>query len=95
MIEMNFEANVLRHCNGSRLEQLSNNVISEISGQTKCAKSLVRCAKLSTKLESLVLDVHVHTLYLPIIIRERFEVPVPSVPPSSNSNSNMGLFQIV
>ncbi|KAK6774602.1 hypothetical protein RDI58_029841 [Solanum bulbocastanum] len=83
---------------GSPLEQLPDGVITEIFGKTKCAKSLVRCAKLSTKLEPLVLAVRVHTLYLPIIIRQRFEdpvpVPVPSVPPSGNSNSNRGLFQI-
>ncbi|KAG5569435.1 hypothetical protein H5410_059201 [Solanum commersonii] len=78
---------------GSRWEQLPDGVSSEILRKTKCAKSLVRCAKLSTKLEPLVLNVRVHTLYLPIIIIHKFEVPVPFVPPSNNSN--MGLFQII
>ncbi|KAH0774409.1 hypothetical protein KY290_011546 [Solanum tuberosum] len=78
---------------GVRLEQLPDGVISEIFGKTKCVKSLVRCAKLSTKLEPLALDFRVHTLYLLIIIRQRFEVSVSisvsSVPPSSNSNREM------
>ncbi|KAG5569436.1 hypothetical protein H5410_059202, partial [Solanum commersonii] len=86
---------LLHNCNGFSVEQLLDGVINEIFGKTKCAKSMVRCAKLFTNFEPLVLDVHAHTLYLPIIIRQRFEipvsVPVSSVPPSSNR----GLFQII
>ena len=62
---------------GSPLEQLTDDITSKIFGKTKCAKSLI----LFTKLEPLVLNARIHTLYLPIIIRQRFEV---AVPPSSN-----------
>lgn len=58
---------------GSPLEQLTDDITSEIFGKTKCAKSLIRCAKL----EPLILNAWFSYSLLTYYHKTEFEVAVP------------------